>query len=119
LTTLLLVIAAAGCGRLPPTEVVINVSANFCPRGTSDCYLLRIPNADVLAKAEDGLAISGTTDDVGVARTKVPRAGRHTISVSTPVLKDGTREELKETVVVRANETSTIEIKAAIAPDGT
>jgi len=69
--------------------------------------------------APPGLAISGTTDDVGVARMKVPRAGRYTISVSTPVLKDGTREELKETVVVKANETSTIEIKAAVAPDGT
>jgi len=88
-----LLLMATGCSGIAakPTEIEVRVFVKTCPDGPDSCYELRVPRADVLARALDSQDEPLTTvaDDAGVAVFKVDVVGSYEVEVRSFVYKTG------------------------------
>lgn len=95
-----------------PTEISVIVSIKVCPPSSSDCYLLRVPDADVVINGR-AFAKNIATNSSGSASTTLPGGGKYSVTARSFIVK-GT--QLEGSVEAKIHENNVVNLVGEIVP---
>jgi hypothetical protein len=110
---IIVLMAAAGCPRQgQSTEIRVTVRANACYQAAlNNCYMIRVPLADIDVQGPDGFHFTSTTDETGEIVVEVPRAGSYAVRIDTSLIAE---RLLSATVQVRTAQSVELSLQGKV-----